>query len=146
MADLSPGQVLITEDGRKYTCRINTSDHELIADEPEDVGGANQGPNPYEYLLAALGSCTAITIRMYAERKQIPLDGVEVTLDHRRMHAEDCAECESKQGFVDRIDRRIALKGDLTDEQRQRLLEIADRCPVHKTLMSETLIKSVLED
>jgi len=146
MADLSPGQVLITEDGRKYTCRINTSDHELIADEPEDVGGANQGPNPYEYLLAALGSCTAITIRMYAERKQIPLDGVEVTLDHRRMHAEDCAECESKQGFVDRIDRRIALKGNLTDEQRQRLLEIADRCPVHKTLMSETLIKSVLED
>lgn len=146
MAALSPGQVLVTEDGRKYTCRVNTADHELVADEPEDAGGANQGPNPYEYLLAALGSCTAMTIRMYAERKQIPLDGVEVTLDHRRIHAEDCAECESKQGFVDRIDRRIALKGDLSDEQRQRLLEIADRCPVHKTLMNEILIKSELVD
>jgi len=146
MADLSPGQVLITEEGQKYMCRIQTSRHEILADEPEDKGGADLGPNPYELLLASLGSCTAITIRMYAERKQMPLTGVDVTLDHRRIHAEDCEECESEQGYVDRIDKRIALKGDLTDEQRQRLLQIADRCPVHKTLNSEILIKSVLAE
>jgi len=144
MPDVPEGHVLVTETDGKFTQQIHAGRHQLIADEPAAVGGADKGPNPYEYLLAALGSCTSMTIRMYAERKQLPLDNVEVTLNHQRIHAEDCGECESKEGFVDRIDRRITLSGDLTDDQRQRLLEIADRCPVHKTLKNEILIKSEL--
>ena len=141
---LPSGQVLVTEQDKKFTRRIYTEKHQLIADEPLSFGGADQGPNPYEYLLSSLGACTSMTIRMYANRKNLKLDNVEVTLEHSRIHAEDCEECESTAGFVDRIDKSIKLEGALTDEERQRLLEIADKCPVHKTLHNEILIKSEL--
>ena len=118
----------------------------LVADEPLSVGGANLGPNPYEYLLASLGSCTAMTIRMYAKRKEIPLAQVAITLKHSRIHAADCEACESEGGMVDKIEKTIRLAGDLSDSQRQSLLRIADRCPVHKTLHNEILIESVLAE
>ena len=141
---LPSGQVLVTEQDKKFTRRIYTEKHQLIADEPLSFGGADQGPNPYEYLLSSLGACTSMTIRMYANRKNLKLDNVEVILEHSRIHAEDCEECESTAGFVDRIDKTIKLEGDLSEEERQRLLEIADKCPVHKTLHNEILIKSEL--
>jgi putative redox protein len=111
--------------------------HKLLADEPETAGGTDLGPSPYDLLLAALGTCTSMTLRMYAEHKKWPLAGVRVDLGHSRVHAEDCAHCESKSGRLDRIERTIEVLGDLDDAQRQRLLEIADRCPVHKTLKGE---------
>ena len=141
---VSAGQVLVTEQDGKFTQRMYTERHQLVADEPAGDGGSDLGPNPYEYLLAALGSCTSMTLRMYADRKQMKLDNVEVLLSHRRIHAEDCVECETKEGFVDRIDKRITLEGNLTAAERQRLLEIADKCPVHRTLKNEILIKSEL--
>jgi len=118
--------------------------HRLRADEPPDVGGNDEGPNPYELLLAALGTCTGMTVRLYAERKQWPLKGVEVRLAHSRIHAEDCAECETKQGMLDRFDAEIIFTGDLSDEQKHRLMEIAEKCPVHRTLISEIQIRTRL--
>jgi putative redox protein len=117
--------------------------HELVADEPPPAG-ADQGPNPYELLLGALGACTAMTLRMYADRKGFPLEGVEIELTHDRVHAEDCAECETRDGFIDHITKRITLRGDLTEEQRQRLAEIAERCPVKRTLQREIRMEQVL--
>jgi len=105
---------------------------------------AMMSPNPYELLLAALGACTSMTVRMYAERKQWPLQGVEVRLAHSRIHAEDCAECDTKQGMLDRIEAEITFIGDLSDDQRHRLLEIANICPVHRTLVSEVQIRTRL--
>jgi len=137
------GHVLITEQNKKFTRRIYFEDHQLIADEPLSVGGSNLGPNPYEYLLASLGACTSMTIRMYANRKNIKLDNVEITLNHDRIHAEDCAECESQTGFVDKIEKTVKLEGELSEQERQRLLEIADKCPVHKTLHNEIVIKTI---
>ncbi|MEY9930278.1 putative OsmC-like protein/alpha/beta superfamily hydrolase [Catenulispora sp. GP43] len=122
---------------------ITAGRHHLVADEPVPTGG-DTGPNPYDLLLAALGACTSMTLRMYATRKNLPLEKVTVSLRHDRIHARDCEECESADGFVDRIDRTIRLDGPLTDEQRTRLLEIADKCPVHRTLTSETVIRTVL--
>ena len=118
--------------------------HRLAGDEPEGQGGHDAGPSPYDYLLAALGTCTSMTLTMYARRKQWPLETVTVTLRHSRIHATDCAECETKEGHIDRIDREIALGGPLDEEQRARLLEIADRCPVHRTLTSEISIRTRL--
>ncbi len=138
------GQVIITEQNQLFTRGVYTEKHQLIADEPTSFGGSDLGPNPYEYLLGGLGACTSMTIRMYANRKKLKLDNVEVSLSHSRIHAEDCDECESQAGFVDRIDKVIKLEGDLSSEERQRLLEIADKCPVHKTLHNEILIKSEL--
>ncbi len=123
----------------KYMQRGTARGHVLTLDEPADMGGNDAGPDPYELLLMALGSCTSITIRMYAEFKKIPLTHVRVELSHERIHAEDCAECANREGTIDRITRDIQLEGDeLTDEQRERLLEIANRCPVHRTLTSES--------
>ncbi|MFQ5661144.1 MAG: alpha/beta fold hydrolase [Gammaproteobacteria bacterium] len=139
---IASGHVLVDEQDRKFTRSIYTGNHQLIADEPMSSGGADLGPNPYEYLLTALGACTSMTVRMYANRKQINLENIKVRLDHSRIHADDCEECESKQGFVDKISKVISLEGDMTDEQRQRLMEIADSCPVHKTLHNEILITS----
>ena len=112
----------------------------LVADEPESVGGTNTGPTPYDYLLTALGSCTAMTLRMYADKKNWPLETVTVRLKHRKVHARDCEQCEAEAGYVDHIERKIDMTGPVTDEQRTRLAEIADRCPVHKTLRGEVVV------
>jgi putative redox protein len=133
----SEGTVTVSEAGSgTYTQEITAGNHRLVADEPRPIGD-DTGPTPYDLLLAALGSCTSMTVRMYAERKGWPLERVRVTLRHSRIHAEDCAECETTKGFISHIDRDIELTGELDDTQRQRLMQIADRCPVHQTLTSE---------
>jgi putative redox protein len=138
------GTVTVTETGSgTYTQQITAGHHGLVADEPLPTGD-DAGPSPYDLLLAALGACTSMTVRMYANRKDWPLEGVRVTLRHSRIHAEDCAECETTTGWIDHIDRDVELTGDLDDTQRQRLLDIAERCPVHKTLTSEVHITTSL--
>jgi putative redox protein len=127
-----------------FAQEIEAGQHRLVADEPEAAGGTDTGPSPYELLLAAVGSCTSMTVAMYARRKQWPLERVVVRLQHARIHAEDCAECETKEGMLDRIEREISLTGPLAAEQRERLLEIANRCPVHRTLTSEIDIRTRL--
>jgi putative redox protein len=123
---------------------ITSGVHSLIADEPREAGGTDAGPDPYSLLLASLGTCTAMTLQIYARRKEWPLQKVEVRLRHSRVHAEDCEVCETRRGSVDRIERHISLLGELTVEQRQKLLEIAAHCPVHRTLTSEILIEDTL--
>ena len=134
--------VVRTEAG--FRTDILSNGFPLVADEPTSVGGTNNGPTPYDYLLAALGSCTSMTLRMYADRKEWPLESVTVRLTHRKVHASDCADCESEAGYVDTVNRDIELAGPLSDEQRGRLLEIADRCPVHKTLDGEVVVNTRL--
>ncbi|MBK8212067.1 MAG: alpha/beta fold hydrolase [Rhodospirillales bacterium] len=119
--------------------------HILAADEPVSAGGDDTGPGPYDYLLAGLGACTAMTVRMYADRKGLPLERVSVTLRHGKVHAEDCADCETKQGMLDRIDREVTLQGPLDDAAKAKLLEIAEKCPVHRTLHSEVWITTTLK-
>ncbi|MBF8269090.1 MAG: OsmC-like protein [Gammaproteobacteria bacterium] len=128
----------------KYSQKMRSGRHELFADEPENVGGNDAGPNPYAYLLMGLGACTSMTLRMYAELKQLPLQRVRVRLSHRKVHAKDCSDCETREGKIDEITREITLEGELTDEQRQKLLEIANRCPVHRTLTSEIKVRTRL--
>lgn len=131
----------------KFTQSIRAGRHHLTADEPTSAGGLDRGPSPYDLLLASLGACTAMTLRMYAEHKTLPLDRVTVSLRHDRIHADDCASCtESTTGRVDRIERHLHLEGDLDDTQRTRLLEIANRCPVHRTLEGEKEIVTRLTD
>jgi len=117
-----------------YQHEATSRGHSIILDEPKEAGGDDVGLSPYETLLAALGGCTAMTLRMYAKRKGWPLDDVQVELSHERMHARDCEDCESEEGQLGVVRRKVTLSGDLSDEQRQRLHEIADRCPVHRTL------------
>ncbi len=112
----------------------------MIADEPVAAGGKDSGPGPYDFVLAGLGACTSMTMRMYADRKSLPLDRVTVTLNHSKIHASDCEECETREGMLDQIERDIAIEGKLDAEQRKRLMEIADKCPVHRTLTSEIRI------
>ena len=131
------GEVLVVGGAHGYAQEIVAHRHRLIADEPADAGGTDAGPTPYDLMLGALGACTSMTLRMYADRKQLPLEGVKVRLRYARIHAVDCAACETKVGKIDRIDREIELLGTLSEEQRQRLLEMADRCPVHRTMTSE---------
>lgn len=139
----APGMVRVTEAGSgKFVQEVVIGPHRLIADEPASVGGNDLGPTPYELLLAGLGACTAMTLRMYAEHKKLPLEKVSVALRHEKMHAEDCATCETKEGRIDRIERVVSLDGPLDETQRARLLEIADKCPVHRTLHSEVLIET----
>ncbi len=118
----------------KYQHEATSRGHSVIGDEPKDAGGDDQGMTPYEFLLAALGTCTAMTLRMYAERKGWDLQDVRVDLEHDRVHADDCEECETGEGRLSRIRRKVEVTGDLDDEQRARLQEIANRCPVHRTL------------
>ena len=127
-----------------FAQNIETLHHHLKSDEPIEAGGTDTGPSPYDLLLAALGSCTSMTIALYARRKQWPLKDVTVRLRHSRIYATDCTDCETKTGMLDRIEREIALTGPLTEEQRTRLLEIANKCPVHRTLTSEIRIDSWL--
>ena len=135
--DEDRGVVLVRETGQgRFQQEITAGAHRLLADEPNDVGGTDSGPNPYDLLLAALGACTAMTLRLYAERKALRLDRVAVRLRHAKVHAADCENCESREGKVDRIERGIVLEGELDAQQRARLLEIADKCPIHRTLTS----------
>jgi putative redox protein len=124
----------------KFQQQISVGPHRLIADEPVSAGGADTGPGPYDLLLSALGACTAMTMRLYAERKALPMERVSVTLNHGKIYAKDCAECETRDGMLDQIDRVIAIEGPLDAEQRRKLMEIADKCPVHRTLTSEVRI------
>jgi uncharacterized OsmC-like protein/pimeloyl-ACP methyl ester carboxylesterase len=139
----SAGTVLVRETRRgRFEQEVVVGAHRFVADEPVEVGGFNAGPGPYDLVLAGLGACTAMTLRLYAERKSLPLERVTVRLRHEKIHAVDCEACETKEGMIDRIDRAITLAGKLDDEQRARLLEIADKCPVHRTLTSEIEIRT----
>ncbi len=141
---IESGSVVVLERDKKFTREILTQDHRLISDEPIALGGADLGLNPYELLLAALGSCTSMTLRMYANHKQLDLQDIRVKLHHSRIHAEDCDGCEKREPLLDRITRHIQLTGNLTDQQRARLLEIANQCPVHKTLKSQIQVETTL--
>jgi len=135
--------VVVTESAaRPYGQHITAGGHQLVADEPAEAGGADSGPTPYELLLASLGSCTAITVRMYAERKGWPLRHVTVRLRHQRIHAADCADCETRATQVDHIERELHFDGELTPGQRARLLNIAEHCPVHRMLQAEIHIST----
>ncbi len=140
-----PGAVAVRErDGARLAQEIAAGRHHFAADEPADYGGDDSGPTPYDLLLAGLGACTTMTLRMYAERKGWPLDRAEVRLTHEKIHARDCADCETREGRIDRIDRRLKLEGPLEPAQREKLLEIADKCPVHRTLTGEIKINTEL--
>jgi uncharacterized OsmC-like protein len=132
--------VVTGSEAHPFGQRIVAGGHQLVADEPAAIGGADSGPTPYDLLLAGLGACTAITVRMYADRKGWPLRQMTVRLRHSRIHAVDCLDCETKTGQLDQIDRELHFEGDLTDDQRARLMSIAERCPVHRTLNSEVLV------
>ena len=138
--------VTVSETGAgKFTNSIITSSgHSLMADEPKDLGGDDSGPNPYDFLLSALGSCKSITMRMYASHKRFNLDHVEVKLTHRKIHAKDCEKCETEKGMVDIIDTEITITGDLSDIERTKIFAIAEKCPVHRTIMNEVVINSNL--
>src|SRR5437867_6759300 len=140
------GRVVVRGTGSGFVQEIVAGGHPLMSDEPVASGGADTGPTPYDLLLAALGSCASMTAALYARRKGWPLESVTVRLAHSRVHAEDCANCETKEGMLDRIDLVVELDGPLTPEQRARLLEITEKCPVHKTLQSEIQIVSRLGD
>ena len=142
---VAPGTVVVVENGKGlFGQDLLNGRHRLVADEPRAVGGEDAGPNPYDLLLMSLGACTSMTLRLYARRKQLPLTRVAVRLRHSRIHAEDCADCETKVGFIDRIEREIVLEGSLNEDQRKRMMEIANMCPVHKTLTSEISIVTQL--
>jgi putative redox protein len=134
-------QVVVRETrAGKFQQTVAVGPHRLIADEPKAAGGDDTGPGPYDFLLAGLGACTSMTMRLYADRKSLPLERVTVTLEHNKIHAEDCAECDTREGLLDQIDRVITMEGALDPDQRKRLMEIADKCPVHRTLKSEIRI------
>ncbi|MDH5488569.1 MAG: OsmC family protein [Rhodospirillaceae bacterium] len=135
----SPGTVVVSETGEgRFSQWVSIGGKHIIrSDEPEKVGGDDSGGSPYDLLLAGLGSCTSMTLRMYADRKKWPLENVVVTLSHEKSYAEDCVDCKNKSAKIDHIHRNIKIIGDLSDEQRKRLLEIADMCPVHRTLHSD---------
>ena len=120
---------------------ITAGQHRLIADEPVSAGGGDAGPDPYDYLLAALGVCTSMTVGFYARRNKFPLENIKVSLWHSRIHAKDCEECETREGMVDRIDVEVKLTGVLNAEQHAALMDIAAKCPVHRTLTSEINIR-----
>ena len=144
--DLTDNRVMVRTGRKGYQTEIIANGHRLLADEPIAVGGADTGPPPYDYLVAALGACTGMTLRMYADRHEWPLESAVVRLKHQKIHATDCQECETRSGKIDTIEREIELEGPLDQEQRQRLLEIADRCPVHRTLHGEIVVKTSLKE
>jgi putative redox protein len=137
--------VVVRAIGSGYAQEIAAGQHSINADEPRSAGGSQTGPTPYQLLLAALGACTAMTVTMYARRKHLPLDGVVVRLRHSKIHAEDCFECQTEAGLLDRLDCEIELSGPLSPDERLSLLEIAEKCPVRRTLTSEIDIQSCLK-
>jgi len=142
--EAAAGTVVVTETGQgRFQQMVTVGPHRFLADEPVKVGGLDSGPGPYDLLLAGLGACTAMTLRLYAEHKKLPLDRVSVTLTHGKIHAADCEHCETREGKIDRIERAITIEGEFDAEQRKRLMEIADKCPVHRTLTSEIDIRTV---
>jgi putative redox protein len=142
-AENEAGTVLVRETRQgKFQQEITAGRHHFLADEPTKAGGLDSGPGPYDLLLAGLGACTSMTLRLYAEHKKLPLERVSVRLAHSKIHAKDCEDCETREGKIDQIERAITLEGALDAEQRKRLLEIADKCPVHRTLESEIKIRT----
>lgn len=142
--DAPPREVVVEGSAAGFAQQVTVGGHRLVSDEPTSSGGTDSGPNPYDLLLAALGSCTSMTVAMYARRKRWPLETVRVRLRHAKIHAADCADCETKEGKLDQIERDIELLGPLDAEQRARLLEIANKCPVHRTLHSEIVVRTRL--
>ncbi|MDQ6912876.1 MAG: OsmC family protein [Verrucomicrobiota bacterium] len=136
--------VIVSGSAAGFAQKVQTGSHQFVSDEPVSYGGKDTGPGPYDLLLAALGSCTSMTVGWYARAKKIPLEDVRVELRHSKIHAVDCAECETRTGKIDRIEMELALTGNITDEQRARLLQIANQCPVHKTLKNEIDIQAKL--
>lgn len=134
-------QVVVRGNANGFLQEVVTGRHRLRADEPTAAGGNDAAPGPYDYLLIALGVCTSMTVGFYARRKQIPLENIVVSLSHSRIHAKDCEDCETKEGLLDRIDMKMKLTGSLTQEQHTKLVEIAGKCPVHRTLKSEINIR-----
>ena len=133
--------VFVRGSARGFLQEITAGKHSLQADEPVSAGGTESAPDPYDYLLAALGACTSMTVGWYARQKKIPLEDITVALRHSRIHARDCEDCETKDGMLDRIDLDVQLTGPLSPEQRAKLMEVAGRCPVHRTLTSEIDIR-----
>jgi uncharacterized OsmC-like protein len=133
--------VVVRGDAVSFKQEVIAGKHRLLADEPESVGGSDAGPDPYDYLLTSLGVCTSMTVGLYARRKQFPLQNITVSLWHSRIYAKDCEECETKEGMLDRIDVEVELTGSLSAEQHAKLMEIAAKCPVHRTLTSEINIR-----
>src|SRR5436309_8510444 len=134
-------QVVVRGGADSFKQEITAGQHRLVADEPVSAGGGDVGPDPYDYLLASLGVCTSMTVGLYARRKQFPLENITVSLWHSRIYAEDCEECETKEGMLDRIDVEIELTGLLSEAQHAKLMEVAAKCPVHRTLTSEINIR-----
>ena len=137
----TPPDVVVRGNAASFLQHVVAGAHRLQADEPVSYGGGDAAPGPYDYLLTALGVCTSMTIGLYARRKKLPLENITVSLRHLRIHARDCEDCETKEGMLDRIDMAIALTGPLTEEQHAKLMEIAGKCPVHRTLKSEIDIR-----
>ncbi|MBN9584055.1 MAG: osmotically inducible protein C [Afipia sp. 62-7] len=144
--EMSDGVVVQETRASPLQQMISVGKHRMIADEPVSVGGGDTGPGPYDFLLAGLGACTSMTMRLYADRKSMPLDRVTVKLKHGRIYAKDCEDCETKEGMISKIDREITMDGNLDAEQRAKLMEIADKCPVHRTLTSEIKIVTTAKE
>jgi putative redox protein len=140
-SDNKTPDIVVRGGADSFKQEIIAGKHRLVADEPVSAGGSDAGPDPYDYLLTALGVCTSMTVGFYARRKQFPLENIIVSLWHSRIHAKDCEECETKEGMLDRIDLELELTGSLNEEQHLKLMEIAAKCPVHRTLTSEINIR-----
>jgi uncharacterized OsmC-like protein len=140
-SDKQTAHIIVRGGAANFQQEITAGKHHFIADEPVNVGGSDAGPDPYDYLLASLGVCTSMTVGLYARRNHLPLENVTVSLWHSRIHASDCEDCEAKDGMVDRIDVEVELTGSLSAEQHAKLMDIAAKCPVHRTLTSEINIR-----
>ena len=141
MTNNNTPDIVVRGDARSFKQEIAADRHRLVADEPVSAGGGDAGPDPYDYLLTSLGVCTSMTVGFYARRNKFPLENIMVSLWHSRIHAKDCEECETREGMVDRIDVEVELSGSLTAEQHAKLMDIAQKCPVHRTLTSEINIR-----
>ena len=140
-ATTQPPDVVVRGNAREFLQEVVTGRHHLQADEPISAGGRDAAPGPYDYLLIGLGVCTSMTVGLYARKRRLPLENITVSLRHSRIHAKDCDDCETKEGLLDRIDLAVELTGPLTPEQHAKLMEIAGKCPVHRTLTSEINIR-----